>query len=210
MHVTLATARYSPFLFRYVSIGLAIWHIKIGRMLANHWIRMSSSDTTEAVCRHNMHGASGDVEQTRLRAISQVDTRLDSGPIPECWASSDFRNLVGLRSGLQIGWAATELWNLLTERPFWFWLSLWPSTSISSMDAKSYKFGMFCQQCHPNVAPDDADIRPRNASRIHTCHLFTRLFMSHAVLSIYKCTCIHFGELGSHFHRSKIPKYCSG
>ena len=26
---------------------------------------------------------------------------------------------------------------------------------------------------HPSVASGDADIRPRNASRIHTCHLFT-------------------------------------
>ena len=41
------------------------------------------------------------------------------------------------------------------------------------MEAKNHKFGMFCQQCHPSVASGDADIRPRNASRIHTCHLFT-------------------------------------
>ena len=41
------------------------------------------------------------------------------------------------------------------------------------MEAKNYKFGVFCQQCHPSVASGDADIRPRNASRIHTCHLFT-------------------------------------
>ena len=41
------------------------------------------------------------------------------------------------------------------------------------MDAKNYKFGMFCQQCHPSVASGDADIRQRNASRIHTRHLFT-------------------------------------
>ena len=40
-------------------------------------------------------------------------------------------------------------------------------------EAKNYKFGMFCQQCHPSMAPGDADIGPRNASRIHTCHLFT-------------------------------------
>ena len=40
------------------------------------------------------------------------------------------------------------------------------------MEAKNSKFGMFCQQCHPSVASGDADIRPRNASRIHTCHLF--------------------------------------
>ena len=41
------------------------------------------------------------------------------------------------------------------------------------MEAKNYKFGIFCQQCHPSLASGDADIRPRNASRIHTCHLFT-------------------------------------
>ena len=41
------------------------------------------------------------------------------------------------------------------------------------MEAKNYKFGMFCQRCHPSVASGDANIRPRNASRIHTCHLFT-------------------------------------
>ena len=41
------------------------------------------------------------------------------------------------------------------------------------MEGKNYKFGIFCQQCHPSVASGDADIRPRNASRIHTCHLFT-------------------------------------
>ena len=41
------------------------------------------------------------------------------------------------------------------------------------MEAKNYKFGMFCQQFHPSVASGDADIQPRNASRIHTCHLFT-------------------------------------
>ena len=41
------------------------------------------------------------------------------------------------------------------------------------MEAKNYKFGMFCQQCYPSVAPGDADIRPRNGPRIHTCHLFT-------------------------------------
>ena len=44
---------------------------------------------------------------------------------------------------------------------------------VLGMEAKNYKFGMFCQQCHLSVASGDADIRPRNASRIHTCHLFT-------------------------------------
>ena len=42
-----------------------------------------------------------------------------------------------------------------------------------SLEAKNYKFGMFCQQCHPSMASGDADLRPRNASRIHTWHLFT-------------------------------------
>ena len=41
------------------------------------------------------------------------------------------------------------------------------------VEAENYKFGMFCQQCYPSVASGGADIRPRNASRIHTCHLFT-------------------------------------
>ena len=41
------------------------------------------------------------------------------------------------------------------------------------MDANNYKFDMFCQQCHPSVASGDADNGPRNASRIHTRHLFT-------------------------------------
>ena len=40
------------------------------------------------------------------------------------------------------------------------------------IEAKNYKFGMFYQQCHPSMAPGDADIRPTNASWIHTCHLF--------------------------------------
>ena len=40
----------------------------------------------------------------------------------------------------------------------------------------NYKFGMFCQQWHPSVASGDADIRPRNVSRIHTCHLFMSEF----------------------------------
>ena len=30
---------------------------------------------------------------------------------------------------------------------------------------------MFSQKCHPYMAPGDANISPRNASRIHTCHL---------------------------------------
>ena len=41
------------------------------------------------------------------------------------------------------------------------------------MEAKNCKFGMFCQQCHPSVAPGDGDIQLRNVSRILTCHLFT-------------------------------------
>ena len=38
------------------------------------------------------------------------------------------------------------------------------------MEAKNYKFGMFCQQCYPSVAPGDADIRPRNASGLPDSH----------------------------------------
>ena len=49
----------------------------------------------------------------------------------------------------------------------------WYIYQFLGMEAKNYKFGMFCQQYHPSVAPGDADNRPRNASRIHTCHLYT-------------------------------------
>ena len=66
------------------------------------------------------------------------------------------------------------------------------------MEAKNYKFGMFCQQCHPSVASGNADIRPRNASRIHTCHLFTSQF----------CLYLQFGELGRQIPRPKLLEYC--
>ena len=62
------------------------------------------------------------------------------------------------------------------------------------MDATNYKFGMFCQQCHPSVASVDADIRPRNASRIHTRHLFTSQF----------CLYLQFGESGRQIPRPKL------
>ena len=45
------------------------------------------------------------------------------------------------------------------------------------MEAKNYKFGLFCKQCHPSVAPGDADIRPQKASRIHTCHCLRHNFV---------------------------------
>ena len=66
------------------------------------------------------------------------------------------------------------------------------------METKNYKFGMFCQQCHPSVASGDADIRPRNASRIPTCHLFTSLF----------CLYLQFGESGRQIPRAKLLEYC--
>ena len=43
---------------------------------------------------------------------------------------------------------------------------------------------MLCQQCHPSMALGDADIWRRNASRIHTFHLFISEF----------CLYLHFGE----------------
>ena len=69
------------------------------------------------------------------------------------------------------------------------------------MEAKNYKFGLFCQQCHPSVAPGDADIRPRNASRIHTCHLFMLQF----------CLCEYVSILenwGDKTPWPKLLKYC--
>ena len=43
---------------------------------------------------------------------------------------------------------------------------------------------MFCQQCHPSVVPDDAEIQLRNASQIHTYDLFPSQF----------CLYLHFGD----------------
>ena len=61
---------------------------------------------------------------------------------------------------------------ILTKWPFWLNL-VYDIRSISPYEpAKNYKFGIFCQQCHPSVAPDDADIKPRNASKIHTAVCF--------------------------------------
>ena len=66
--------------------------------------------------------------------------------------------------------AAIELGYLLTKSPFW--LSLWHDISISWHGGKE----MFCQQCHPSVASGDANIRPRNAFRIHTCVVILSIF----------------------------------
>ena len=49
--------------------------------------------------------------------------------------------------------------------PIGAYLELQSIYQFLGMEAKNFKFGMFCQQC-------DADIWPRNASPIHTCHLF--------------------------------------
>ena len=68
------------------------------------------------------------------------------------------------------------------------------------MEANNYKFGMFCQQCHPSMALGDADTQPRNASRIHTCHLFTLQF----------CLYLPFGEPGRQILWVNFPNYCSG
>ena len=67
--------------------------------------------------------------------------------------------------------AAAELGYLLTNHHFGLIYDM--ICQFLGMGAKNYKFGMFCQQCHPSVASGDADIRSRNASRIHTRHLFT-------------------------------------
>ena len=39
-------------------------------------------------------------------------------------------------------------------------------------DTKKYKICMLCQHSHPSMAPDYADVQPRNASWIHTYHTF--------------------------------------
>ena len=45
------------------------------------------------------------------------------------------------------------------------------------MELKNYKFGMFCQQCHPSVASGDADIRPRNAPKFTPAICLRRNFV---------------------------------
>ena len=45
------------------------------------------------------------------------------------------------------------------------------------MEAKNYKFSMFCQQCHPSVAPDDGNIQPRNAPRFTPAIYLRRNFV---------------------------------
>ena len=86
---------------------------------------------------------------------------------------------------------------------FWLFLILkWPFVWrwSNSILEDCYKFSRFCEQCHPSIAPDDADIQPRNVSWIHTCHLFMSQF----------CLYLHFRGPGIQIHRPKLPKYCSG
>ena len=47
--------------------------------------------------------------------------------------------------------AATKLGYLLTKCSFW--LKVFDTYQFLGMEAKNYKLGIFCQQCHPSVAP---------------------------------------------------------
>ena len=105
-----------------------------------------------------------------LRAIDlplhQVEAQPDCGPGSEI--GTGWKVGVTWSRKRSFKMAAAELGYLLTKSSFW--PSLW---QLICRFAKNYKFDMFCQQCHPSVASGDANIRSRNASRIHTRHLFT-------------------------------------
>ena len=92
---------------------------------------------------------------------NQVEAQPDYGPGSEIGTGWKIGVMWSRKRSFKM--AAAELGYLLTKSSFW--PSLWHDISISwlGMDAKNYKFGRFCQQCHPSVASGDADIRPRNA-----------------------------------------------
>ena len=66
--------------------------------------------------------------------------------------------------------------------------------------SKKYMWLMFCQQCHPFLAPDDGNIWPRYASQIFTYHLFTSQI----------CLYLHFEEMGTPIPWTELGKCCSG
>ena len=99
--------------------------------------------------------------------LYRVEAQLDYRPGSEIGAGWKIGVMWSRKLGFKM--AATELGYLLTKSHFGLVYDIY---QFLGMEAKNYKFGVFCQQCHPSVATGDADIRPRNASRIHTCHLF--------------------------------------
>ena len=111
-----------------------------------------------------------------------------------------------------------EFWCLVTPKTV-FQLKMEVTRPDSEIHSQSYHFGLICgmswhgawermiystcsanNTCHPSVAKDGADIWPRNASQIYTCHLFTSQF----------CLYLHFGSRpGRQIHWAKLPKHCS-
>ena len=114
---------------------------------------------------HSMHGEDVCLLFTN---VYQVEAQLDYGPGSEIGA--------GWKIGVTWSENGVSRWRRpnsdIYSQNHHFGLVYDMIYQFLGMEAKNYKFGMFCQQCHPSVASGDADIRPRNASRIHTCHLF--------------------------------------
>ena len=119
------------------------------------------------------------------------------------------RGLTGFRSQFWI-WGELWIWRNVALKTGW----RQPNSEIYSqnvhfgllydivyqfigMDAKKH---VFCQQCHPSMAPDDANIASRNASMIHTYHLFV------AILSVSPV--LHFEKMERPIPQTKLRKYC--
>ena len=93
----------------------------------------------------------------------------------------------GTNLGVMLLWVAK--WRRLNSEIYITkYVMIYQIYQFLGMEAKNFKFGMFCRQCNPSMAPGDFDIQPRNASWIYTCHLFKSKF----------CLYLHFGEPGRH------------
>ena len=121
-----------------------------------------------------------DRSNSRVTETARPAGVLLSGPT---WSGRDQTGLQA-RSEIGVGWKIGVTWprkrsfkTAATELGYYsqnylFGLVYDMIYQFLGMEAKNHKFGMSCQLCHPSMAPGDADIQPRNASRIHTCHLF--------------------------------------
>ena len=109
--------------------------------------------------------------------VYQVEAQLDYGPGSEIRVGWKIGVTWSRKRGFKMAASDTVRTRIFTHKNHHFGLVYDMIYQFLGMEAKNYKFGMFGQQCHPSVASGDADIRPRNASRIHICHLFRRNFV---------------------------------
>ena len=116
--------------------------------------------------------------------VEQVEAQLalNSGPAP-IWGPRGPQNGVAR-------WCRLN-WEIYSQNDY-FSLVYDIVHQFLGTDAKNYKFDMFCPQCHLSVAPDDTNIRQRNASQIHTCNFFTLQFCLYMYL--------HLGAPGRHLY----------